>query len=121
MALTTTQIYQYLWEARKLTMQKIAWATMSFWQYSRGVREDLAEEEVLLGEGPFVKEPLAEDPVAEGPFVELEATGLVRSSWKVPESRCCWRSALGSEELGACVPKAHITFWSVSELGFGSN
>jgi hypothetical protein len=56
-----------------------------------------------------------EDPgeVDEGlppPVVEIEVeVGLVKSSWKVPESRCCWRVASADGELGGTVPKAHMT------------
>jgi len=61
----------------------------------------------------------ATEEVDEGlPLVEVEEMGLVRSSSKVPESRCCWRVASDADELGGIVPKAHMTFCSVSELAF---
>lgn len=46
---------------------------------------------------------------------ELELVVLVRSRVNVPESLCCSRVASTADEDGAVVPKAQITFCSVSE------
>lgn len=43
-----------------------------------------------------------------------EESGLVRSSTKVPESRCWMRFADGAGEPGGVVPKAHMTCCCVS-------
>lgn len=62
-----------------------------------------------------------DDPKEEGegmPLVEFELMGLVRSSWKVPDCRCCWSVASADDELGGIFPKAQMTFCNVSELAF---
>ena len=62
---------------------------------------------------------MPDDP--EETLVELEAEVmvLVRSSWRVPESRCCWRAASAEEELGAVVPNAHMMFGGCVGVGLG--
>lgn len=86
------------------TTQKIACATMSFWYGSNG-------------------KSLPKDswPVAIGVVLGWAALGVfcfVRSSWPVPNSRCCCKMASPAAEPGFVVPKAKMMFWVLSPLAY---